>query len=170
VVENAVEPSVSADGARIAYLASSGERLALMTANADGSGARELVPALAFSFLRFARIAPDGRSVLFTAPDTMAGRIGPEGRRGWLDGVLEALGTGQAEAHGLPSYIWAVDTTSGVRRKVTPQADDDPCPAWLDGGEAVAILSSTGLYRALPSGGAVQRLEEGALGGQVDAR
>lgn len=170
IVENALEPSISADGIRIAYLASSGDKLALMTANVDGRAARELVPADAFAALRFPRISPDGRTVLFSAPDAVGARLAPSGGRGWLDRVLQELGPMRAEAHGLPSYVWAVEVATGARRKVTPQADDDPCGAWLDGGQAVAILSSTGLYRALPSGGAVQLIEEGALGGQVDAR
>ncbi|RLT27597.1 MAG: hypothetical protein DWI48_03045 [Chloroflexi bacterium] len=170
IVESALDPSISADGTRIAYLASSGDKLALMTANADGSAARELVPADAFVVLRFPRISPDGKAVLFSAPDAVGARLAPTGSQGWLDRVLHELTPGRAEAHGLPAYVWAVEISTGARRKVTPQPDDDPCAAWLDGGQMVAVLSSTGLYRALPSGGAVQRIEEGALGGQVDAR
>jgi Tol biopolymer transport system component len=168
VAPAALEPSISRDGQRIAYLQASGERLALMAAAADGSGAREIVPAEAFTVIRFPRIAPDGQSVIFAAPESVAAV--PARPEALLARLATLLGAGHAEAHGLPAYVWSVDIATGTRRRLTTTADDDPCPAWIGGGEGIVIVSSTGLYRLSPSDGAIQRLEEGALGGRVDGR
>lgn len=166
LVEDAYEPSVSADGKRLAYLRGwSGA--ALVTSAADGSKARVLVSAATFVVVRSPRISPDGRTVLFVAPAegaaTRAPRI-PFG--GWLARLLLPS---RAEEHGLPGFVWAVDVETGAPRQVTDFAMDDPSPAWLSNGEAIAILAPDGVYRALPSDEGIQRAEGGLLG-QMDAR
>ena len=165
LVEDAYEPSVSRDGSRLAYLRG-WSSAALVTSAVDGSRSRVLVPAGTFAVIRSPRISPDGRTVIFAAPAEGAARAPAIPSDGWLARLLRPP---RAEAHGLPAFIWAVDVETGVRRRVTDFAMDDPSLAWLSRGEAIAILAPDGVYRALPSGEAIQRAEGGLLG-QMDAR
>lgn len=164
LIEGGTDPSLSADGRRLAYLHGATSKPALLVADADGTRAAEVVPAGVFVVIRSPRIAPDGRSVLLAAPAERAAMTPPPPRL-----LARLLGARRAEAHGLPAYAWSVDIASGQRRRLTDFAMDDPAVAWSDGGRTVVILAPDGLYRASPDGSAIQRTEGGAIG-QLDAR
>lgn len=167
LLEGATEPSLSADGRRLAYQRGAQTRPALNVADADGSHATEVVPAGVFVVIRSPRIAPDGRSILFAAPaEAVTSLPTSPARLPWL---ARLLGISRAEAHGLPSYVWSVDVASGQRRRLTDVALDDLMVAWGEGGRSVVILAFDGLYRTLPEEGALQRTDGGAIG-FLDAR
>jgi Tol biopolymer transport system component len=172
LVEDATDPSLSADGRRLAFVRGAQAKPALLVADGDGAQAVEVVPAGVFVVIRSPRVAPDGRSILFAAPAEGAmGATPPPAPAPLMRPSLLArlLAPRRAEAHGLPSYVWAVDIASGQRRRLSEFAMDDPAVAWADGGRAVVFLATDGLYRALPDGSATQRADGGALGA-IDAR
>ncbi|MFA7297446.1 MAG: hypothetical protein WC211_09745 [Dehalococcoidia bacterium] len=171
LVEDATDPSLSADGQRLAFVRGAQTKPALFVADGDGGQAVSIVPAGVFVVIRSPRISPDGRSILFAAPaEGATGALVPMPPTSLTRSRLaRLLALRRAEAHGLPSYVWTVDIASGQRRRLTDFAMDDPAVAWTDGGRAVVFLAADGLYRALADGSAMQRAEGGALGA-IDAR
>ena len=169
LVEDATDPSLSADGRRLAFVRGAQTKPALWVADGDGAQAVEVVPAGIFVVIRSPRIAPDGRSILFAAPaEGATGALPPAAMQAPRSLLVRFLAP-RAEAHGLPSYMWTVDIASGQRRRLTEFTMDDPTVAWADGGRSLVFLAVDGLYRALPDGSAMQRADGGALGA-IDAR
>ncbi len=162
LVEGGTFPSLTRDGARLAYLTQdeSGQG-ALWVAGADGSGAVALValgpqvPAILGP-----RIAPDGSAVAFAAPSTQAAVPGRPG----------AAGAGLNAAHGLPMEVWRVDVASRALTRLTNFREDEPFPAWTSDGTMLIALGAGGLYEIRPDGSQVRRIGEGSFGGQADVR
>lgn len=171
LVEDATDPSLSADGRRLAFVRGAQTKPAHFVADGDGAQAVEVVPAGVFVVIRSPRVAPDGRSILFAAPAEGAMGTPPPAPAPLMRPSLltRLLAPRRAEAHGLPSHVWVVDIASGQWRRLSEFAMDDPAVAWADGGRAVVFLATDGLYRALPDGSATQRADGGALGA-IDAR
>src|SRR5581483_6006953 len=87
IVSNAMAPTLSPDGKRLAFLALEGAARALVVANADGTQARTLVPAGRLGPIDLPRFSPDGRQIVFAglpvadAAGTQASGTGGEPRR-----------------------------------------------------------------------------------------
>ncbi len=162
LVEGGTFPSLTRDGARLAYLTQddSGQG-ALWVAGADGSGAVALVslgsqvPAMLGP-----RIAPDGSAIAFAAP---VGQAAVPGRTG-------AAGAGLNAAHGLPMEVWRVDVATRTLTRLTNFKEDEPYPAWTGDGTMLIALGAGGLYEIRPDGSEVRRIGEGSFGGQADVR
>lgn len=160
LVEGGTFPSLTRDGARLAYLTQdeSGQG-ALWVAGPDGSGAVSLVtlgpqvPAILGP-----RIAPDGSAVAFAAPSTQAAVPG----RGAASGLNAA--------HGLPMEVWRVDVATRALSRLTNFKEDEPYPAWTADGTMLIALGAGGLYEIRPDGSQVRRIGEGSFGGQADVR
>ncbi len=114
IVSNAMAPTLSPDGGRLAFLALEGAARALVVANADGTQARTLVPAGRLGPIDLPRFSPDGRQIVFSglppsgAGDTQASGTGAEPRR---PGVGEEPPRGPVEgkaASRLDARLWAL--------------------------------------------------------------
>jgi Tol biopolymer transport system component len=162
LVEGGTFPSLTRDGARMAYLTqdASGQG-ALWVAGADGSGAVALVslgpemPAILGP-----RVAPDGSAVAFAAPSPRAAVPRPS----------SAAKAGLHAAHGLPMEVWRVDVASRALTRLTNFKEDEPYPAWTSDGTMLIALGAGGLYEIRPDGSQVRRIGEGSFGGQADVR
>src|SRR5439155_1432982 len=62
---NAMTPTLSADGKRLAYIATQPDGQALVVADADGKHAKTLVPAGKLDVVSSPRLSPDGKQVAF---------------------------------------------------------------------------------------------------------
>ena len=90
IVDGAYDPSLSADGTRMAYveLGALSTDVSIVAANVDGSDPVLIAAPGRFELTRFPRISPDGETVAFTAaaplvraPDGEGGRLGEVARR-----------------------------------------------------------------------------------------
>lgn len=170
IAQDARVPSISADGTRIAYLKDGGQgRYGLAVANADGSAERavplppDLVP------VQFPRIAPDGASIVFAAPSPPAKAQPVPG--GWREALaaLLPLWPRRAQAHGVPQDLWRVSLPDGPVVRLTGLSEDEPRPAWIDGGRRIVMIATGGLYELNADGSGLRRVADGAFGGQIDA-
>ena len=177
IVEGAYDPSLSSDGARLAYLAL-GElptETTVVVANGDGSDPIALVESTDYEVLRFPRISPDGASVAFTAAERLTasrdgGGLDGRGRaEGWIAAILGPLFPRRAEAHGIPMDIWLADVETAEVQQVTGIGEDDPYPAWSPDGETVVFMATNGLYEVALNEGedGLVRTGNGAFDGQV---
>ena len=143
VVENAEQPSFSADGSRLAFLRFNLETYTrgLWIANADGSEARELVSDTSFLDLTSPRLSPDGAYVAFAASGPPIGEP-PVGRSlwDWLFGVQVAY------AHGLPWDFWRVSTTGGPPTLISQWSTDGTVLDWSPDGDRLALMHLGGLF------------------------
>ncbi|MBM3140986.1 MAG: hypothetical protein FJZ92_12465 [Chloroflexi bacterium] len=172
IARDAVEPSISRDGSRIAFLVideRGGTRLAV--ANADGRGARVLATPPEFEPVLAPRIAPDGRSLAFTAPST-ALTADSRGRHGgaWPARLLGPLRPRAARAHGVPMEVWRIDVDSGAITRLTNFAEDDPRAAWTPDGATLYVIAAGGMYEVAADGSKVTRLGAGGIAAQLDLR
>lgn len=174
LIDGALEPSLSRDGSRLAYLAPGDAGAgALWIAAPDGTAARTL--ALPEDMVPFApRISPDGRTIAFAAPTdgAFSARPGSPWRR-LADALPFAPHRAEAEArwaHGVPMEVWRLDLETRALTPLTSFAEDDPRSAWEPDGSALIVLATGGLYRVPLDGSGATRLDEGAFAGQLDVR
>lgn len=170
ISDNALLPTVAADGSRIAYIvySRSGETGGLWTANPDGTEARPVVP-LPGAFISVAspRFSPDGRRIAFTASTSMGTAPGQSPHRTvwrwpWQPQV--------ARAHGLPLDVWVVAVGGGTPERLTHLTEEDISLTWSADGSELALIAASGLFRMSSSGGEPRRLSRGALEAQIDWR
>lgn len=167
-------PTVSPDGARLAYLRIPDDfglagpaalPPSLWIAAADGSGARPLVNDPRFKMIWAARFSPDGRSIVFSA-------AGGEGVQPRLKiGRLKTTGGGwppSVAAHGFPLDLWLVDVESGALELLAALDADDLYPVWSPDGKRLAIQSVEGLFLVDLTSGAVTVLTTSPGFGAVD--
>jgi Tol biopolymer transport system component len=142
VIEGGEQPSLSADGERLAYLRTDESTLLqeLWIANADGTEARELVSAGSFVSLAEPRLSPDGATVAFAASEPLQSSV-PES-----SALMEFLGVKVASAHGLPWEIWRVPTAGGTPNQLTEMFSDDPSLAWSPDGAHLAVLQPGAVF------------------------
>jgi len=143
VIENAEQPSFSADGSRLAFLRFNLETYTrgLWIANADGSQAREIVSDTSFLDLTSPRLSPDGSYVAFAASGPPIGEP-PIGRSfwDWLIGVQVAY------AHGLPWDFWTVPTEGGAPALISQWSTDGTVLDWSPDGDRLALMHLGGLF------------------------
>ena len=170
VLTGGYDPSLSADGARMAYLRYEEAGIpTVMMANADGSEARALAGADSFSQVRLPRISPDGRLVAFAAATPVESSM-RAGDRGWFGALLAGLAPlapRKAEAHGAPMDIWVAEVETGEVRQLTFLGADDPYLGWSPDGERVVFIETNGLYEVSVGEASVVRVGEGRFGGKL---
>jgi len=171
IVDGAYDPSLSADGTRLAYveLGALPTETAIGAANADGSDPVVLAEPGRFEVTRFPRISPDGNTVVFTAAAPLVRSLEPTGGRlaGWLGALLGPLAPARAEAHGIPMDLWLVDSRTAALTQLTAIGEDDPYPAWTADGGTIVFLGTNGLYEVSVATGALVRTGDGRFDGQV---
>ena len=170
VLEGGHDPSLSADGTRMAYLRHEEIGIStVMVANANGSDARALAGADSFSQVRVPRMSPDGRAVAFAASTPVESSM-RTGDHGWLGALLAPFAPfvpRRAEAHGAPMDIWVADTGTGEVKQLTFLGEDDPYLGWSRDGERIVFVATNGLYEVSVGEGSVVRVGEGRFGGKL---
>lgn len=169
VISNAEQPSISADGKRIAYLRLDPESYSrsLWVANTDGSQAAELLADQRFFDLASPRFSPDGTLIAFAG----SGELQPAGAamqpahsglsaaelvrrvRGWAPADDPAgsllnwlLGAQPAYAHGLPWDFWTIPVGGGETTVLTNWDTDGAVLSWSPDGAGLAMMHLGGLF------------------------
>lgn len=161
LVKDALYPSLSKDGTKLAYLTQQLDGTgALFVSDAGGAAPVQLVDlGKEFLMIMGPRISPDGSTVAFSASHA-------SGRE-----QDTAPGAGlRAAKHGLPADIWKVAVADKTPVRLTRIAEDEPYPTWTPDGKTLIVLATGGLYEVAADGSATRKIGEGAFGGQVDVR
>ena len=170
VLEGGYDPSLSADGTRMAFLRHEEIGIStVMVSNADGSDASALAGADSFSVVRVPRISPDGQAVAFAASTPVESSMRADDR-GWLGALLASLGPlapRKAEAHGAPMDIWMASIEMRMVRQLTFLGSDDPYLGWSPDGERMVFIATNGLYEVSVGEDSVVRVGEGGFGGRL---
>jgi Tol biopolymer transport system component len=172
LVPNAVFPTVSRDGSRMAYIQQDPNvgQGGVFVANIDGQNAREVVPiGERFPAILYPHISPSGDEVAFSAPPGQpatpaASRSGTNGLLGFLAGLLPRA----AEAHGLPMDVWRATVADSSLQQLTHLSADDPCTAWSADEKTIAFIATGGLYTVSADGGELHMVGPGEFNGNID--
>ncbi len=143
VLQNAEQPTLSANGERMAYLRLDRESFgrAIWVSDVDGSNPRELVAEGTFAILSGLRISPDGGTVVFGASGPPSTTSAP-----FTDRAGSWLRAQPAEAHGLPWELWSIPADGGSMQPITDWDTDSPWPAWSPDGGHLAALQPGGVF------------------------
>ena len=155
LLRNALDPTVSPDGKRLAYLSVSpdGFTQQLMLAALDGSGVRPLLADPAFQSFYAPRFTPDGTRVIVAAvggPPT-AQTAPPNGWLSWLEPPTAA-------AHGLPWDLWVVDVASGRPHLLAQLGEDLPLVSFTADDREIVVMAAGGVYRMNLDGSKLRRI------------
>lgn len=183
VISNAEQPSISADGSRIAYLKFDLESYtrSIWVAKIDGSDPVQLLADSRFFDVASPRFSPDGQLVAFAGSGPLQPAsavpgsslaLGPESQPAWPPaehrGLLDWLfGAHPAYAHGLPWDFYTLPVTGGEPTKLTNWGTDGAVLSWSPFGDQMAFLHIGGLY-VKSSGDPVLVTETDALHGGLD--
>ena len=143
LIEDAEQPSFSADGSRITFLRFNQETFtrSLWVANADGSEPMQTLPDTAFFDLSSPRLSPDGEKIAFAGSGEMT--LGSEPSRSiWA----RVFGVQSASAHGLPWDFYTMPAKGGEITKITSWGTDGAVLAWSPEGNGLAMMHLGGLY------------------------
>jgi Tol biopolymer transport system component len=158
LVKDAIQPTVSPDGKKIAYIKLNPQTSAqsLWLANIDGSSPQQLVADDQFVTMHWPRIAPDGSAVTF------AGAVIPSIRR---EGAPPG-GLARPALHGLPTDVYKVRTDGSKYQQVAKLQEDDPTTLWSADGQRLLVIGAKAIYALRPDGQDLTRLREpGGVGG-----
>lgn len=146
VIENAIWPRLSPDGAKLAYLSFDPETYAndLYLANLDGSDPVAVIPPGTFPSVDAHFFSPDGKTIIFSA-------IG-DNRSPALTWFERLMGVQTAEAHNVPSDWWSVTPGGGEPARLTELYTTGMYGDFSSDGQYIAFLSASGLYLMKPDG------------------
>jgi Tol biopolymer transport system component len=165
VVRGALDPTVSPDGAQLAYLAfdRDGIHLHVELAAIDGSSPRRLIDGSQFQGFFAPRFSPDGSQIV------VAGLEGPptddQGYPlattppGPLNTMLGLFAPPVAEAHGAPWDVWIVNVDGGGLRRIAHIADDMPMATFSPDGSEIVVMAYNGFYRLNHNGTRLRRID-----------
>jgi len=161
LIDSAFWPRLSPDGTKLAYVSFVPKTNSndLYLANADGSQAKLVMPAGAFSAVDAPAFSPDGKTIIFSV---VGGLQIPS--LSWLDRLM---GVQIAEAHNVPSDWWRVSVDGGKPEQLTQINGTGMYADFAPDGQHVAFTSITGLYVMQPDGGNLIQLSQEGLGGSV---
>lgn len=176
ILNDALDPAISNDGAQIAYLqlVEDGYTMALDVAAPDGSGARTVLDNISFQGFYAPRFSPDGKRIVVAAIG------GPEtDEQGYpitsssqtpslLDQALALFEPPVAEAHGLPWDLWEVNVDGSGLRRLTKFYEDLPMTAFSPDGSQIAIMGYGGIYLMEPDGSKLRRIDRTGDHGGID--
>jgi len=173
LVENAVQPVASSDGAKIAYAAIDDQGLqSLWLANADGSEPHLLLgPEQGLGIILSPRFSPDGRRIAVAASEVVApaARHEPDPSYASRGGGADPLRRPPAYLYnGFPMDLWIIDLDSGGPHKLADINGDQPYLAWSADGLRLFAIDATGLYAIDPDSADGRRVGEGTFHGQLD--
>ena len=147
IVEDAIWPKTSPDGARLAYLKFDMESYSqtLYISDLDGANSVAVLPPEEFPSVDAQFFAPDGKSLIFNA-------VG-EGQSPVLSWVDRLLGVQVAEAHNVPSDWWGIEIGADQRPvRLTKIYDTGMYGDFSPDGQWVAFISASGVYLMKPDG------------------
>jgi Tol biopolymer transport system component len=151
VIADALDPAISRDGSRLAFLKMSedGYTMSLMLAAPDGSGARVLIDGDDFQGFYAPRFSPDGQRIVVAAiggPETGAQSDPKTVAAAALGRLASLFEPPAAEAHGIPWDLWSVNIDGTGLKRLTNFAEDLPMAAFSPDGGQIAILAENGIY------------------------
>ena len=163
LLQDALWPNISADGAHIAYVYSDPKDYTnhLLIAGPDGAQARDLVGPKAFAAVDAPFFTPDGKKLVFSAvgEGPAAGTPTASPALSWLDRLLGVRVAAAAPGlHNVPSDWWEIDLGGGELTRLTKQYDTSMFGAFSPDGLHIAYLSASGLWIMGPQGGKPQRI------------
>ncbi len=161
LIDSAFWPRLSSDGTKMAYVSFVPKTNSndLYLANPDGSQAKLVMPAGAFSAVDAPTFSPDGKTIIFSAVG------GPQlSGLSWLD---QLMGVQIAEAHNVPSDWWRVSIDGGKPERLTQINGTGMYADFAPDGQHVAFTSITGLFVMRPDGSNLVQLSTEGLGGSV---
>jgi hypothetical protein len=163
LIPDAEDPTLSTDGALLAYVRSDDAQSlpthVLVRSIADGNE-QELPVSPLFQAVRAPRFSPDGRQLAFLAVTSPSAQAPPSGAVALLD-LFRATAV---YAHGPPWDVWSFDLPSRTTQKVATLSEDDPSLAWSPDGQTIAILGANGLWLVHPGDVTPNRLGAGSVG------
>jgi Tol biopolymer transport system component len=152
LLKNAMWPSLSPDGSKLAYLSLDPATFTteIHVANADGTN-----PALLMSFADFPVIdahffSPDSKTIIFSAVGE-----GPKPGVSWLE---RWFGPPTASAHNLPSDWWQVPVAGGPPERLTKLYSTGLNGAFAPDGKHIAFIDLTGVFVMNPDGTQISQL------------
>jgi len=158
ILEHAFWPRLSADSSRLVYVSldpveGTNE---LFVANADGTNAQRVTLSgpQALDIIDAPIFSPDGRSILFSAP---------EPAQAYRPGFFERLlGIWVARAHSVPSDWWSVPVTGGTPTRLTRLQTVNLFASISPDGRHIASVSGDGLFVMEPDGANLTQLVQDA--------
>ena len=161
LIDSAFWPRLSSDGSKLAYVSFMPKTNSndLYLANADGSQAKLVMPAGAFTAVDAPLFSPDGKTLVFSA----VGEPLPSSLS-WLD---QLMGVQIAEAHNVPSDWWRVSIDGGKPERLTRVNGTGMYADFAPDGQHIAFSSITGLFVMQPDGSNLIQLTDAGLGGSV---
>lgn len=162
LVENALWPKLSADGALLSYLAfdPNADTNYLYLAEADGKNAKLALPIETFPIVDAHFFSPDGSMLIFSAA---SGEQSPSG----LTGLDRFLGVKAASAHSLPSEWWRVPVTGGEPEQLTHLMDSGLNGNYAPDGQHIGFIAASGVYVMKPDGSGLTKLSDEAVSGGI---
>jgi dipeptidyl aminopeptidase/acylaminoacyl peptidase len=161
LLKNAMWPSLSPDGSKLAYLSLDPGTFTpeLYVANADGTN-----PTLLMSFDDFPIIdahffSPDSKTIIFSAVGE-----GPESGVSWLE---RWFGVQPASAHNFPSDWWQVPVADGPPERLTKIYSTGLSGAFSPDGQHIAFIDLTGVNLMNPDGTQILHLLDIAASGTL---
>ena len=163
LVEQAFWPKISTDSSKLAFVSLdplTGKNKPYL-ANADGTGVTELALSgqVVPDIIDAPEFAPDGQSLLFSAPIPAQAYIPPSPN--WLE---KLLGISVASAHTVPSDWWSVPLVGGDPVQVTHLQTTSLFASLSPDKKYIASYSGNGIFVMNPDGTALTMLV-GDLGG-----
>jgi Tol biopolymer transport system component len=166
LLQDALWPNVSVDGAQLAYVYSNPTDYTnnLFIAAPDGSKARAVVDPKAFAAVDAPFFTPDGKQLVFSAVGegpaggTPTAAPGPAALS-WFDRLTGVrLAAAAPDLHNVPSDWWEIDLASGRLTRLTKQYDTSMFGSFAPDGKHIGYLSASGLWILSPAGGKPQRI------------
>lgn len=159
LVANAIDPVVSPDATRIAYVAIAfTDQESLTVSDLLGQNSRVVVSSdFGLALMSSIVWSPDGKQIAFAAVDARspAPPPAPTPRRP------------QTSLHPFAQDVWVVDATGGNLRRVADIAINAPSIAWSRDGSAFFVLGATGFFRVDAKTGAQQQIGDGVALAQI---
>jgi len=166
LLQDALWPNVSADGARIAYVYSNPDDYTnhLFVAAPDGSQPQDVVGPKSFAAVDAPFFTPDGKQLVFSAvgegpaAGTPTPAPGPAALS-WFDRLTGVrLAAAAPDLHNVPSDWWEIDLASGELTRLTKQYDTSMFGSFSPDGLHIGYLSASGLWIMSAAGGKPQRI------------
>jgi Tol biopolymer transport system component len=156
ILEDAIWPTISPGGQKLAYLKFDTQNYTqeLYLADLDGKNATPVLPAGEFPSVDAQFFSNDGQTIVFNA---VGEGKAPALSLSWLDRLM---GVGIADAHNVPSDWWSMqlDVADAKPVRLTTLYDTGMYGDFSPDGQHIAFLSASGLYVMDPAGEDVKPL------------
>ena len=161
LVDNAFQPRLSSNGARLAYVGFKDPATAinqLYVADADGSNPKQLAPSDSSLWTIDAPVfTRDGSAIIFSG---VTSQPATSSSISWLN---QLFGMRVASAHSIPSDLWKVSTSGGGPVNLAHVGDIGMYPDPSPDGKHIAYLSFSGIFVMDPDGAHLSQIS--MLGG-----